>query len=867
MHAPDGRRRLGGVSVLTLVAAATALVVIAGSSEAPRPTVTKATPVAWQGLVGEARTEVATGQLSLVLLRGPSLADRVAAAGGRATDREQRRWTASTLSAQKLFVSRLSVQGARIRPVFNFTRVVNAFSAPLDPRAIALLERAPDVEGIYPVRAAYPAATAAPPSTAPAVVPAWGARPDVRLPGFNGRGVTVALLDTGVDRAQPYLRGRVQEGIDVVGGSDLAVPAAKPDDPSELERHGTEIAGIVVGLGGPAGVSGIAPGASVLPIRVAGWQRDARGAWAVYARTDQVIAGLERAVDPNGDGAAHDAARIALIGVSEPYAAFADGPLARAAAGAVRLDTLVVAPAGNDGLAGPGFGSVSGPGGAPAALTVGAADVRERSPEARVVVRAGLKPVLDRELPLAGAVAPARPATLALATPRLVAPEARAAEQAAALTLTDFFDEGGFSRVAGKAALIPTGAAAAALARAAARAGAGAVVFFGAPLPAGALGVDERAPVPVVSLPDAVGRELVRALARGVSADVSIGVAHTVARSGGPEVAVFSSRGLAFDGRVKPDLSAPGVGVPTSEPGAHEDGSPRFGTVHGSSAAAAVVAGGAAVLAHARPELGATALKSVLVGSARPLAAARVAAQGAGLLDVGAAASAELATHPATLAFGRAVRPGWRSRRRVVVRNLSTRTLRVTVRIERRGFPAADTFITARPARLIMRPGAVARVRLEARVPEPARGGPAAEGALVLTPAAGAPFRIPFAVAFGPAQTNLLEGVRLSAASFTPSDTRPSVLSLQAGRVRAIGGQPQVQPVERLDIELWTDDGKRIGVIARLRNLLPGRYAFGITGRDPGGQRLEAGLYRLRLVAVPTGDGLPTRRSLTFSIT
>jgi subtilisin family serine protease len=866
MRTPDGRRRLGGATIVTVVAAATALLALTGGQERSQPAGAPAAPVAWQGLVGDARAEVATGQLSLVVLKGPSLADRVAAAGGLASDREERRWTAATLAAQKLFVSRLSVQGARIRPVFNFTRVVNAFAAPLDPRAIALLERAPEVEGVYPVRAAYPA-SALRPLAGQAVVPAWGARPDVRLPGFDGRGVTVALLDTGVDRAQPYLRGRVQEGIDIVGGSDLALPARKPDDPSEVERHGTEVAGIVVGLGGPAGLSGIAPGASVLPIRVAGWQRDATGAWAVYARTDQLIAGLERAVDPNGDGDAHDAARIALVGVTEPYAAFADGPLARAAAGAMRLDTLVVAPAGNDGPAGPGFGSVSGPGGAPAALTVGAADVRRQSERARVVLRAGLEPLLDGELPLAGAVAPERPLTLALATPKLFAPEASAAEQAAALTLIDFFDDRGFSRVAGKAALVPAGSDAPGLVRAAARAGAAAVVLFGHRLPAGALGLDERASLPVVAVPEQTGRELVGALARGVSADVSIGVATAMPRGGRDAVAAFSSRGLAFDGRVKPELTAPGVALPTSEPGAHEDGSPRFGTIHGSSASAAVVAGAAALLAHARPELGASALKSVLVGSARPLAGARVAAQGAGLIDVGAAAAAEVATHPTTLAFGRAVRPGWRSRRRVVVRNLSTRTLRVAVDIERRGFPAADTFITARPARLIMRPGALARVRLEARVPEPARGGPAAEGALVLRRAAGTPFRVPFAVAFGPAQTNLLEGVQLSAGSFAPSDTRPSVLSLQAGRVRTIGGRPELEPVERLDIELWTDDGKRIGVIARLRNLLPGRYAFGITGRDPGGQRLEAGVYRLRLIAVPTGDGVPTRRSLTFAIT
>ena len=75
----------------------------------------------------------------------------------------------------------------------------------------------------------------------------------------------------------------------------------------------------------PWTIAGVATGASVLPIRVAGWQPDSLGHFAIYARSDQIIAGLERAVDPNDDGDAHDAARIALVALAEPFAAFADG--------------------------------------------------------------------------------------------------------------------------------------------------------------------------------------------------------------------------------------------------------------------------------------------------------------------------------------------------------------------------------------------------------------------------------------------------------------------------------------------------------------------------------------------------------------
>jgi len=188
------------------------------------------------------------------------------------------------------------------------------------------------------------------------------------------------LLDTGVDAAHPYLRGRILPGVDIIEPGGDASAGRDPQDPTRVERHGTELAGIVAGAGGPGGLHGAAPGATVLPIRIAGWQPDAAGRDVVYGRSDQLIAGLDRAVDPNGDGDAHDAVRVALIGVTEPYAAFAQGPEALAVQGALDLNTLVVTPAGNDGVAGPSFGSVSGPAGAPGALAVGATDSLEVQP-------------------------------------------------------------------------------------------------------------------------------------------------------------------------------------------------------------------------------------------------------------------------------------------------------------------------------------------------------------------------------------------------------------------------------------------------------------------------------------------------------
>src|SRR5947207_613805 len=395
--------------VLAALAVVVTAVLIAAGGGSRRHPAPNGEP-SWQGLAGAQRPRVAVGQRVIVVLKAPALADRVGNVGGLATSEEEQRWTESALASQKLLVARLRVQGVVVQPEFSYTHTINGFSAAFDARGIALLERAPEVAGVYPVRAAYPATID--------LGTQFGQRPQIALSDRDGRGVSIALLDRGVDRAHQFLRGRVTAGIDIVGGDPDASAAPEPDAPAELEAHGTEMAGLLVGSGGPDALAGVAPGATVLPIRVAGWQRDASAQWAVYGRTDQILAGLERTVDPNGDGDEHDAARVALIGVAEPFAAFADGPLAIAAAGATRLDTLVVAPSGNDGPAGPGYGSVSGPGGAPAALTVGALDVRSRFGQVHVVLRAGLRVELDGTRPLAGAVAPARAIDAGIGAPR-----------------------------------------------------------------------------------------------------------------------------------------------------------------------------------------------------------------------------------------------------------------------------------------------------------------------------------------------------------------------------------------------------------------------------------------------------------------
>ena len=93
-------------------------------------------------------------------LRRP--AEAAVAGGASACGRRARlgdadaRWSAAAVAQQEQFLARLSAVGARIAPEYRYTRVVNGFSARLDPTSAALLDDDREVIGIYPVRIAYP---------------------------------------------------------------------------------------------------------------------------------------------------------------------------------------------------------------------------------------------------------------------------------------------------------------------------------------------------------------------------------------------------------------------------------------------------------------------------------------------------------------------------------------------------------------------------------------------------------------------------------------------------------------------------------------------------------------------------------------
>jgi hypothetical protein len=80
-------------------------------------------------------------------------------------------------------------------------------------------------------------------------------------PSTRGGGVTVAVLDSGVDASQPQLRGRVKPGLDAITGKGAAN--------TDCFGTGTQVAGVIAATPiAASGFAGLAPDVMILPIRV-----------------------------------------------------------------------------------------------------------------------------------------------------------------------------------------------------------------------------------------------------------------------------------------------------------------------------------------------------------------------------------------------------------------------------------------------------------------------------------------------------------------------------------------------------------------------------------------------------------------------
>ncbi|MGW4763864.1 type VII secretion-associated serine protease mycosin [Streptomyces pseudogriseolus] len=158
-------------------------------------------------------------------------------------------------------------------------------------------------------------------------------------PTTRGAGVTVAVLDTGVEADHPDLDGNVLEGKDLVGFG------AREGDEA-WARHGTAMAGIIAGHGhGPGdgdGVLGVAPEAKILPVRVILEDKDPARAKARSTRGNALAEGIRWAAD-------HGADVINLSLGDDSASAHPEPGEDEAIQYALRKGVVVVASAGNGG--------------------------------------------------------------------------------------------------------------------------------------------------------------------------------------------------------------------------------------------------------------------------------------------------------------------------------------------------------------------------------------------------------------------------------------------------------------------------------------------------------------------------------------
>jgi serine protease AprX len=173
--------------------------------------------------------------------------------------------------------------------------------------------------------------------------------------GVTGRGIGVALLDTGVYDS-PDLNGRVKACI------DLSIEAGTSADCDDTFGHGTFMAGLIAGNGAGSGgaYKGAAPEANLISVKLAGYDGS--------TDVSHVLAGIEWVV------AHKEAFNIRVLNLSlgtDSTQTYALSPLDYAVEKAWKAGIVVVVAAGNDG---PDSRSVLKPADDPYVITVGAAD-------------------------------------------------------------------------------------------------------------------------------------------------------------------------------------------------------------------------------------------------------------------------------------------------------------------------------------------------------------------------------------------------------------------------------------------------------------------------------------------------------------
>lgn len=319
---------------------------------------------------------------------------------------------ATVEAAQTAFVASLAQYDAQV--IYRVQRIMNGIAVYLPADQLDTIRTMPGVQAIYPLIPKTPTnARADNLLNAPAI---WEG---IDRAGLTGQGVSIAIIDTGIDYLHTTFGGpgsgyadndisvigdalnfpgpKVVGGYDFTGDNYDATPTSltfqpipEPDpDPMDCYGfgHGTHVAGTAAGFGvqlngdtypGPydstIGLSalrigpGLAPHAEIYALKVFG----------CTGSSNVVDAAIEWAVDPNQDGDFSDRVDVINMSLGSNFGAEIDATTI-AVENAAQLGIIVVASAGNTGDVHYAVGS---PGVAQRAIAVGATSIDSSNPDA-----------------------------------------------------------------------------------------------------------------------------------------------------------------------------------------------------------------------------------------------------------------------------------------------------------------------------------------------------------------------------------------------------------------------------------------------------------------------------------------------------
>ncbi|MEH7119519.1 S8 family serine peptidase [Neobacillus vireti] len=512
-----------------------------------------------------------------------------------------------------------SYREIKLRRIFH--EALDGFSIEGSPEAIARLGQKEQVLTVSPV-AKYQAET----EESVKIIGGEEVRRifDPHNQRLTGKGITVGVIDTGVDYTHPDLKRNY------AGGHDLVDNDKDPMETLAVGKatiHGTHVAGIIAANGK---IKGVAPEAKIVAYRALG-----PGGGGT---TEQVLAAIEQAIKDKVD-----VVNLSLGNdINGP-----DLPISLALNRAVDKGIVAVAASGNSG---PNVWTVGSPGTASKAISVGASTPTMEIPSLLI------EGSRMRIQPLDGSADWDIDRSLELADGGMGKKE----------ELTD---------VQGKLVLIKRGTITfTEKAKNAREAGAKGVLIYNN-LSGSFMGnLETPLTIPVGALAKGDGVILQKKINHhGVTARVLVSEERD-------RLADFSSRGpVTGTWEIKPDIVAPGVAINSTIPGGYL-------SLQGTSMAAPHVAGACALIKQAHPDWSPLQIKAALMNTAKPIgpnprALYRTYEQGAGRIQVDEAIETTSLVTPSSLRFGKYSNENNSHKTLLKVENLSETVQRYSFKI------------------------------------------------------------------------------------------------------------------------------------------------------------------------------------------